>query len=294
MQTTMASKFEQSLNRLIDLAKDDYYNPYEEFKWPEQLPTDMPWMSYDLMSIHDTELAKRLTPAEQLNLSRFESINFYGLNVHGIRELIIEVVARIHTPGFELPSEFFHLFVGEENEHMWFFAQFCLKYGGKLYPDKKIKLDGFTEPDIQSFLVFARILMFEEIVDYFNARMAKDNDLPPIVQQINRIHHQDESRHIAFGREIVKQLYNEMCKNHNTETVDRVGEYVERFLITMVRDLYNPAIYRDAGFENPYDIRTALLTDPGRQPHHDRFLKRTVKFFNKEGIIKNDRLNVAV
>ena len=31
-----------------------------------------------------------------------ESVNFYSLNVHGIRELLIEVAKRIHTTGFEI------------------------------------------------------------------------------------------------------------------------------------------------------------------------------------------------
>src|SRR5258707_12819903 len=90
-------------------------------------------MSPELTTTHGAELAETLTREQLFALSKQESINFYSLNVHGIRELLIEVVGRIHTPGFETPSEFFHHFIGEENEHMWFFAEFCLRYGGKLF-----------------------------------------------------------------------------------------------------------------------------------------------------------------
>ena len=41
-------------------------------------------------------------------------------------ELLIEVMRRLHTPGYEIPTPYFHHFIGEENEHMWFFAEFCL------------------------------------------------------------------------------------------------------------------------------------------------------------------------
>lgn len=294
MMTTdnMTDKFKRSLDRLVSLAEDDYYNPYEQIQWPDSLSNDRLWMSRDLLSVHDTPYVDELTDDQLLALSRWESVNFYTLNVHGIRELIMEVVGRIHTPGFELPSEFFHHFVGEENEHMWFFAQFCLKYGGKIYRDKKPSVGGFEEADVQSFLVFARILMFEEVVDFFNARMAKDKSLPDIVQEINRIHHQDESRHIAFGREIVKHLYAELQANYDEARLAEIGSYVKRYLILMVRSLYNPLMYKDAGIEDPYGFRNKLISSPARKPHHDRILKRTVQFFVKSGILADGEITV--
>lgn len=285
-------KFKQKLDRLIELAEDDYYNPYETFKWPETLPDDKLLMSKELMSVYDTPLMDQLTDEQLYALSRWESVNFYGLNVHGIRELIIEVVARIHQPGFEIPSQFFHHFVGEENEHMWFFAQFCLNYGGKIYEDKKMKGAGFEEADIQSFLVFARILIFEEIVDHFNSYMAKDESLHDIVRQINHIHHQDESRHIAFGRQIVVHLWEELQPNHDAETLAAIGDYVKRFLVTMLRALYNPQVYKDAGIPDPYKFRNELLASPERKKHHARFTKRTTGFLHKHGIIADVELEI--
>lgn len=282
-------KFRKSLDRLIQLSEDDYYNPYDEFEWPETLPSDQPWMSLDLMSVYDTPKFEELSQEELIELSKTESCNFYSLNVHGIRELIIEVVKRIHTPGFELPSEFFHHFIGEENEHMWFFAQFCLNYG-KIYKDKKIQSPGFTEPDIQNFMVFTRILIFEEIVDYFNSRMANDESLHPIIRKINRIHHQDESRHIAFGRNIVRLLYSELLENYDAEKLKEVEQYVKRYLVASIQSLYNPAVYRDAGLPNAYKFRTELLQHPNRKKHHHKFLRRTINFFVKNNILSDKEL----
>src|SRR5439155_16372831 len=112
---------------------EDYYNPYKTFEWPDSLPENMWWMSPELTTTAGTELDDELDLEQRRRLSRVESINFYSLNVHGIRELLIEVTRRIHTTEFATPSEFFHHFIGEENEHMWFFAEFCLRYGGKIY-----------------------------------------------------------------------------------------------------------------------------------------------------------------
>jgi hypothetical protein len=249
-------------------------------------------MTPELMTIHGTELAKSLSESQLKALSKWESIHFYSLNVHGIRELLIEVVKRIHAPGFETESEFFHHFVGEENEHMWFFATFCLKYGGKIYADKKIKLpDDFVDADIESLLVFSRILIFEEIVDYFNLRVGRDASLDPIIQQVNSIHHQDESRHIAFGREIVQLLYDQVKASHGPEKLAQIDSYICRYLQASVQSLYSPAVYRDAGLADPYKVRNLLLEDPVRKEYNQKMLKRTVDFFSHSRII-SDRARV--
>lgn len=197
------------VERLSRQSVADFYNPYTHFDWPDRIGDDELWMSRDLLSVHGSEIVNQLTEKHILALSKWESINFYSMNVHGIRELLIEVVSRIHRPNFVTPSEFFHHFVGEENDHMWFFAQFCLRYGGKIYPSLAVKTGGAMAESVD-FLVFARILLFEEIVDYYNATMAKDEMLSPVIREINRLHHRDESRHIAFGRELVQALYEEL------------------------------------------------------------------------------------
>jgi hypothetical protein len=281
----------QTLNRIIGMSVDTYYNPYKMFQWPDELPEEQWWMTRELMTVHGTEIEKQLTEKQLMALSRWESIHFYSLNVHGIRELLLEVIKRIHTPGFDLESEFFHHFVGEENEHMWFFATFCLRYGGKIYKDKKAKWSiESMEPDIESLLVFARILIFEEIVDYFNLRMGKDESLHPIIRQVNSIHHQDESRHIAFGREIVKQLFAGVRAKHPPQRLLEIDDYLSRYLVASVQSLYSPAAYQDAGIPEPYKVRTALLEDPARKAYNAKILKRTVDFFTANQIISNGAL----
>ncbi len=139
-------EFRQLLDRLSAKASDDYYNPYVTFEWPDELPPDVLWMTPELLSVWGTAVFDELDEAALVRLSRFESVNFYSLNVHGIRELLIEVTRRVHSPGFEIPSDFFHHFIGEENEHMWFFATFCTRYGGKIYTDKTLPLTGTQRP----------------------------------------------------------------------------------------------------------------------------------------------------
>jgi hypothetical protein len=278
----------QTISNVSLLSVDGYYNPYTAFEWVDSLPDEQWWMSRDLLSVYGTEKMEQLTESQLMVLSKWESINFYSLNIHGIKELILEVTKRIHSPGYELPSEFFHHFIGEENEHMWFFAQFCLKYGPKIYPDR-MRLDADPlEPDVETFLVFSRILIFEEIVDYFNIRMGRDETLHPLIRKINSVHHQDESRHVIFGRQIVKDLYLELCAKYSTERLSDMRQYLKRYMLTMVQSLYNPAVYRDAKIPDPHNFRLDLINDPARKPYHQRFLKRNLDFMVKSGIFTQE------
>ncbi|MFE2043157.1 diiron oxygenase [Streptomyces sp. NPDC059477] len=278
-------RFVGILERLSAKAIDDYYNPYQMFEWPDELPEDMWWMSPELTTTHGTEIAERLTEQQLHTLSKYESVNFYSLNVHGIRELLIEVVKRIHTSGFRTPSEFFHHFVGEENEHMWFFAEFCNRYGKKIYKQMPGGAASLANSQAESLVVFLRILIFEELVDHFNSLMGADARLHETIRSINRIHHQDESRHIAFGRELVGVLYEDLKRTATPTELSDLDAYVRRYMTYSFETLYNPQVYRDAGIENPQRVRSELLAGAARADLEHQVFRKTRKFLEKSGII---------
>ncbi|MFD7906711.1 diiron oxygenase [Kitasatospora sp. NPDC059722] len=280
-------RFQEIMDRLTVKSIDDYYNPYRLFEWPDRLPENTWWMSPELTTTHGTELAERLTPEQLHTLSKHESINFYSLNVHGIRELLTEVVNRIHTAGFETPSEFFHHFIGEENEHMWFFAEFCLRYGKKIYRQPAAGTETPTHgTKTESLLVFTRILIFEELVDHYNATMATDERLHDTIRAINRIHHQDESRHIAFGRELVDLLYQDLKQDATEQQLDDISTYLRRYLTHSFESLYHPQVYRDAGLDKPHEVRRQLLESPARAEAERRTFRKTAKYLEKTGLIR--------
>ncbi|MER5888005.1 diiron oxygenase [Streptomyces sp. NPDC001941] len=273
------------LDRLTTKSIDDYYNPYKLFEWPESLPERMWWMSPELTTAHGTAVAERCTQEQLYALSRHESINFYSLNVHGIRELLIEVTKRIHTSGFETPSEFFHHFIGEENEHMWFFAEFCLRYGKKIYRQPGGASAEIPRSDVESLLVFTRILIFEELVDHFNSTMAADDRLHETIRAINRIHHQDESRHIAFGRELVVALFEQVRESATEEELREISGYLRRYMTFSFESLYNPQVYRDAGIPDPLGARQELLASAQREELEHNTFRKTSRFLQKTGIL---------
>jgi hypothetical protein len=278
------------LDRLNSMSIDDYYNPYRLFKWPDELPADMWWMTPGLTTTYGTDIVAELTIEQLHALSRYESLNFYSLNVHGIRELLIEVVQRIHTAEFAMSSQFFHHFIGEENEHMWFFAEFCLRYGSKIYKQPRGGAETIPPNNAESLLVFARILIFEELVDHFNSKMSLDQSLHETIRQINRIHHQDESRHIAFGRELVQVLFERFREYATDEELSQVSDYLKRYMEFSFESLFNPQIYRDAGIDKPLEVRRRLLDGPRRPFFEQQVFRKTLSFLTKSGILRGSNL----
>jgi hypothetical protein len=278
----------ETLEMLVADSTEHHYSPYTRFQWLDTLDDEQWWMSPELLTVAGTRWQERLPEKQLMALSKAECINFFSINIHGIRELLIEVTRRIHMPGFETPSEFFHRFLGEENGHMWFFAQFCLRYGGKIYPDKSLRQTEETHPpEVANFLVFARILIFEEMVDHFNIRMGRDERLHPLIREVNQVHHDDEWRHIVMGRKLVEHLYEPIRAAGDEALLRQIDEYLRRYMLASVTSLYNPTAYKDAGLDNPYQIRRELLEDPERVAYHAAFFKRITGFLTANGIISD-------
>ena len=279
--------FDDMVEQLTRKARTEYYNPYTRFDWPGELDPDEWWMSPEFLTVHGTSLLA--DDAKLKALARSETVNFFSLNVHGIRELIIEVTRRIHTARFAAYSDFLHHFLGEENEHMWFFAEFCNRYQGGLYPP----LPEFpsSTPFSRAWndvIVFGRIVVFEELVDYVNKNVGADRRLPAIVQDLHSTHHHDESRHVAFGKELVKQLHRTALDSGGDQSgAAREAEaYLKSYMTYSVGSLYSPRAYRDAGIDKPADFRRAVFSHPARQEFHLASMARLNKSFVRNEIFQ--------
>ncbi|GAB2812417.1 hypothetical protein GCM10022221_07420 [Actinocorallia aurea] len=275
--------FAEMVERLSAKSRHDHYNPYTRFAWPDRLDDDSWWMSPEHLTVHGTDLVDDENVLKAL--ARRETVNFFSLHVHGIRELMIEVSRRIHTPRFGAFSEYLHHFIGEENAHMWFFAEFCGRYAGGIYPDTATPYHRAEfEREWEDVVVFARILIFEEIFDYYNSRMGKDGRLPEILQELHAVHHHDESRHVAFGKQFLGHLYAHALERHGADRASEIEAYIKAYMAYSVRSLYNPYAYRDAGVPQPLEVRRQAMAHPVRAEVHRKVMTRIDRFFVGAGI----------
>ena len=218
----------EQLDKLADKSAKAFYNPFIEFDWPDEIDGNSYWMSPELLTVHDTKYEKELSEEQLVKLSHLEAVHFFSLNIFGIKELMTSVIDAIHTSDFKDASRYFHHFIGEENVHMWFFSEFCNRYGGKIYVSMDSRFTSDEPKEIVDLITFSRIYVFERMVAYFNKYMKDDKRLAPILQKINLVHFNEESRHIAMGEAVIKEWSERVTEKHGAESLARVGKYLRR------------------------------------------------------------------
>ncbi|HYR83075.1 MAG TPA: diiron oxygenase [Terriglobia bacterium] len=274
-----------TVTKLCNASIRDYINPYSYLEWPESVDIEQWSTSPELISLYGMRVYESLSPAEQKRLSFYEAVNFFSLNIHGEKSLIEGLAQRLYRKGNDMVSPYIHHFLDEENKHMVYFGGFCARYAGKVYPDRKMVFDREYAPGEEDVLFFAKVLVFEEIVDVHNKRMAKDNRLVPVIRQINFMHHRDESRHLAFGRLLVKDLFERYSPTWSRETLDGVREYMKNYITATWKEYYNPAVYKDAGLANPFDIQEEALQAEVTRAHRKEISARCIQYLIDTGIL---------
>ncbi len=262
-----------------------YTNPYNTFNWPDNLPDDTWYFSPELISIYQSNEYELLSEQQKQKLSFWEAVNFFSLNIHGEKSLLQGLTNRLYA---ELPkqiTEYLHHFVDEENKHMSLFGQFCLRYGNKVYSSKSLVIPREYKRGEESFLFFAKVVIFEELVDYYNAYMCEDKRLHSLTQEINRYHHNDETRHLAFGRAITKQLFNQYSPEWGNNTIDEIRKYLIAYIESTWREYYNPNVYDDSGMQNSYLLYQSAWKCERSKLAREKVMSKCKEFFIESGIL---------
>ncbi|MBW3565723.1 MAG: diiron oxygenase [Acidobacteria bacterium] len=257
-----SEKLKDTVESLSEKSRAAFYEPQESIDFPASVRVGEEWFtSPELISLYGTEPWEGLDEKQRKRLSFYEAVNFYSLNIHGERMLMEGLANRLYNPELRDVAEYLHHFLDEENKHMWIFGTFCVNYAGTIYPDRKVSFPRKYAKGEEHVLFFTRVMIFEEIVDYFNRKMAVDERLNETAREINRIHHADESRHLIFGRRVLAELVDAFRDEWPEETLIGIDEYVRGYFRVVWREYYNRDIYRDAAIVEADELPKRLLED---------------------------------
>jgi hypothetical protein len=265
-----------------------YSNPYLEFDWPDSLPQDGWFFSPELSSLYATPVYDTLSDEQKKRLAFWELINFFSLNIHGEKALLQGLSQRLYSHWPAEISDYLHHFLGEENKHMTLFGTFCSRYASKIYPSKAYSLKEQHVHSVEDFLFFARVVIFEEFVDYYNLYMAKDDRLHPLCRAINQYHHNDESRHLAFGRRITQQLFAAHAEDWGQDTIDSIRRYLTDYIQATWKEYYNPWVYKDAGLCDYYETYLTAWRHENQQQLRHKISAHCLEFFVNSGIFAEE------
>jgi hypothetical protein len=261
--------------------------------WPERLEETAWHMSPELVSLAGIEAFESLPESAQRRVAHLEAINFFSLNIHGERLLVEGIARRLYRDGDTDVSTYLHHMLDEESAHMKMFAEVCLRYHGALYPSRHVELPHARGKGEEAFLFFARIVVFEERVDYYNRTMAKDARLDPFVRRVHRAHHLDEVRHLAFGRMVVAELFERYAPTWSEETLCAIRAHLRGFMRASYGEYFNPDVYRDAGLAEPYALRTLAMASSASRAREARALERCASHFVNVGILASENEHVG-
>ena len=281
-------EFGQIVDKLCEASRKQFVNPYEYLEWPKQLNAEQWCTSPELISLYGTEAYETLNEAQRKQLSFYEAVNFFSLNIHGEKSLVEGLAQRVYRKSNDVITPYLHHFLDEENKHMVYFGGFCTKYGGKVYPDRKMAVPRECAPGEEDFLFFTKVMLFEEIVDVYNLRMSSDERLVPIARQINLIHHREEARHLVFGREIVKRLFDHYASTWSAETLQGIREYLGGYLVTTWKEYYNPDVYKDANLQDPYGLQQQAFSHERCRSHRRQVSEKCLRYLVEHGILERE------
>ena len=280
------AELEKLADRLSEASIKAYQSPYEAVEWPEAIDQDSWYFTPELLSLYGTPAWEAMDEKARKTLSFWEAINFFSLNINGEKPLIEGLAHRLYKGKVRTPvDDYLHHFLDEENKHMTWFGGFCRRYAGKIYPDKKLAFPRQYAPGEEDLLFFAKVMIFEEIVDVYNIRMSKDERLHPLARRINLLHHQDEARHLAFGRKMVKSVFEERKEAWGEAVVEGIRQYLAGYLRATWKEYYNPQAYADAGVPgDAYDSVEEAWDHPAQVAHREAAGANAARILNELGL----------
>ncbi len=279
---------ERTARSLSTVSRRCRQNLLQGIDWPERLGAGDWVMSPELTSLYGMPFYEHIQRDLLPRYLLLEAVNFFSLNIHGERHLMAGIARRLHGKYPPAINEYLHHFLAEENKHMAYFAEFCTRYAGFTYPDRGLVFPREFAPGEEDILFFGKALLFEELVDGYNARMAQDPRLCSVARQINDMHHRDESRHRAFGRRLLVQLFERHTRAWQEDTLTGVRAYLVAYLRETWKSFYNPEVYRALGFEDPIGMRDAVWRSPAARQHRQSISRGCIRFLCQHGILQEE------
>jgi hypothetical protein len=279
-----AAGLRDTVEQLCRSSRRTATDPYGAVEWPPAVDPDRDWFFVpSLSSLYGTAHWDALGETGQRRLVFFEAVNFFSLNIHGERALMEGIASRLYRSDLIEVADYLHHFLDEENKHSVYFGGFCRRYA-RIYPSRQVAVPEDVPREDADFLFFARVLLFEEIVDRYNLIQANDADLHPLARWINHNHHAEETRHLIFGRRLVEALWEAHRESWGAERRGEIGRYLNQFLAMTWREYYNPDVYRDCGLADPYAVARSAWAAPAQRSHRRRLSERCVRFLIDRGI----------
>ena len=279
---------ETTAARLLESSVRHSYDPVTDVDWDAPLVPDMPYMPLERVSLYGTELWKKLSDAQRIELSKHEiaSGQMVGL---WFEMILMQLLARY---AYDLDPRSAHAQyalteLGDETRHSIMFARCAAKLGVPHYkPHRTVhELARLAKAAMGGPSMFAAILVAEETTDRMQRLIMDDGSIQPLIRTVSRIHVVEEARHVRYAREEVTRRMGLLRSARGGRARIEAHRSITAVLAYLIIDgMIDPHVYTAVGIR-PAEGRAAALANPHHQETRRWMAERIVKFLREEGLI---------
>jgi para-aminobenzoate N-oxygenase AurF len=194
--------------RLLDSAATLSYDPATEVDWAAPLPPDGHGLNPEWSTLYGTPLWDELTDAQRVTLTRHEVCSIMSTGIW-FEMILQQMLLRDQYAKDPANPEFqFALTeIADECRHSIMFARTCEKLGVPAYlpPRLVVELARLFKSLARGEVAYGAALVAEEVLDVMQRDWMRGEDVLPIVRTTSRIHVVEESRHMKFARQEIRE-----------------------------------------------------------------------------------------
>jgi hypothetical protein len=245
---TVDGGIDGTAQRLLDSAAALSYDPMQEVDWDAPVPADKYGLNPEWSSLYGTSLWDEMTEEQKVTLTKHEVCSIMSTGIW-FEMILQQMVLRDQyvQPHGNAEFQFALTEIADECRHSIMFARACQKMDVPAYfPDKlSIQLGRGFKALAKGEAAYAGILVAEEILDVMQRDWMRGENVQPIVRTTSKIHVVEESRHMKFARQEVREALQGASKARRQASALLVaaGAY---FIVT---NMVNPAVYAAAGLD---------------------------------------------
>ncbi|MFD7904422.1 diiron oxygenase [Kitasatospora sp. NPDC059722] len=254
--------------RLLDSAAMLSYDPSTEIDWDAPLPDEHYGLNPEWSTLYGTRLWDEMTEQQRVTLTRHEVCSIMNTGIW-FEMILQQMVLRDQYLKNPASSEFqFALTeIADECRHSIMFARACQKMGVPAYrPNKVVANAGRAFKSLaKGELAYGGILVAEEVLDVMQRDWMRGENVLDIVRGTSRIHVVEESRHMKFARQEIRERMRHAgpARRRTSATGIAMGAYV------IVTSMVHPGVYKATGL----DVARALAEVRGNE--HRKAMMRT-------------------
>jgi hypothetical protein len=239
---------DETAQRLLDSAATLSYDPMDEVDWDAPVPDDKYGLNPEWSTLYGTPLWDEMTEAQKVTLTKHEVCSVMSIGIW-FEMILQQMILRDQyvQPHGNAEFQFALTEIADECRHSLMFARACQKMGVPAYfPDKvSVQLGRGFKAVARGEAAYAGILVAEEILDVMQRDWMRGENVQPIVRTTSKIHVVEESRHMKFARQEVRDALRGAGRGRREASAALIAIAAGVIVTNMV----NPAVYAAAGLD---------------------------------------------